>query len=96
MPIRKKKNAVERRVMEYRKSNPKLYYAFINSAKKTRNKIGPLKNDENKTVTDPKEQAELLNHQYASVFTRDWGDGEGEVRPGNGAAVDWGVRWMPR
>ena len=79
--IRNKKNAVERRVMEYRKSNPKLYYAFINSAKKTRSKIGPLKNDRNETVTDPREQAELLNRQYASVFTREWGedDDEGEA-----------------
>ena len=71
--IKNKKNSLEKKVMQSRKTCPKSFYAYINSAKKTRNKIGPLKKD-GEVVTDPKEQAEILNGQYASVFTRDDGD----------------------
>ena len=74
--IKNKKNAFERKIMKCRKSNPKSFYAYINSAKKSRNKIGPLKNEEGGTVTDPAEQAQILNKQYASVFTRSQDDGD--------------------
>ena len=52
-----------------RKDNPKMYYAFINRSRKTRSKIGPLKDGEGEQITDPKEQADLLNDYLASVFT---------------------------
>ena len=67
--IKNKKNSLERRVMTCRKSNPKIFYAYIKSAKKSRSKIGPLKNNKGVAVTDPQEQAQILNGQYASVFT---------------------------
>ena len=54
--------------MQLRKENPKLFYSFINRAKATRTKIGPLRNGD-EVVTDPKQEAELLNDYYASVFT---------------------------
>ena len=68
--IKNKKNAHERRIMACRKSNPKSFYSYINSAKKTRRKIGPLKNSEGIAVTNPRELAQILNKQYVSVFTR--------------------------
>ena len=71
--IKNKKNSLERKIMQSRKTCPKSFYAYINSAKKARSKIGPLKK-EGTVVSDPKEQAEILNGQYASVFTRDDGD----------------------
>ena len=40
--IRKRKNGHERKIAECRRSNPKMFYAFINRSKKTRNKIEPL------------------------------------------------------
>ena len=55
--------------MQSRKTCPKSFYAYINSAKKSRSKIGPLRKD-GEVITDPKDQAEILNGQYASVFTR--------------------------
>ena len=67
--IRKRKNGHERKVAECRRSNPKMFYAFINRSKKTRNKIGPLVDEQKRIVTEPKEQANVLNRQYASVFT---------------------------
>ena len=68
--IKNKKNALERKVMRCRKTNPKFFYAFINSSKKSRGKIGPLKRENGEAVTDPREMAQMLNCQYASVFTR--------------------------
>ena len=68
--IRMKKNKIEREIVECRKSNPKKYYRYINKAKVTRSKIGPLKNDQDEIVIDPKEQAVLLNRYFASVFTK--------------------------
>ena len=52
-----------------------MFYAFVNRAKKTQSKIGPLMDKNKKVITDAKQQATLLNEQYGSVFTRD----EGEV-----------------
>ena len=74
--IKNKKNSLERKVMTCRKTNPKSFYAYINSAKKTRNKIGPLKNSDGAAVTDPRELAQILNNQYVSVFTRSQDDTE--------------------
>ena len=68
--ILKKKNKVERDIVKYRTSNPKMFYRFINNARTTRSKVGPLKNDKGEIVIDPKEQAEMLNSYLASVFTR--------------------------
>lgn len=51
-------------------NNPKRFYAYISNARKTRAKIGPLKNEDGEIVADAKEQAEILNKYLASVFTR--------------------------
>ena len=67
--IRNKKNALERRVAKCRKDNPKMYYAFINRSRKTRSKIGPLTSEGKEHITDPREQAEVMNKYLASVFT---------------------------
>ena len=53
--IRNRKNALERKVVQSRKTNPKSFYAYINSAKKTRGKIGPLKNENGDLITAPRE-----------------------------------------
>ena len=67
--IRKKKNSHERKVAECRKTNPKMFYSFVNRVKKVRSKIGPLRNDEGEIVSDYMEMSNVLNKQYASVFT---------------------------
>ena len=71
--IRKRKKGLEKIIAKESKSNPKSFYAYINSGKNMRSKIGPLKgveNGETTIVADPKKQAEILNTYYASVFTR--------------------------
>ena len=68
--IRNSKNRVEKRVAKESKENPKLLYSYINSGKNMRSKIGPLKDENEELVTDPKKQAEKMNKFFASVFTR--------------------------
>jgi ribonuclease P/MRP protein subunit RPP40 len=67
--IRNRKNALERQVATDSKINPKAFYSYINSARRNRNSIGPLKID-GKLVVEPKEQAEELNRSFSSFFTR--------------------------
>ena len=67
--IRNRKNGWEKKILENRKQNPKLFYAQINRARKTRDKIAPLR-DGDRTAFEPREKAETLNKYYAKVFTR--------------------------
>lgn len=68
--IMNSKKRVEKEVMTHRKTNPKLFYAFINRSKTAPNRIGPLAKTGSNMVVDPKEQAQILNQYFASVFTR--------------------------
>ena len=55
--IRRRKKGLEKSIAREAKKNPKAYYAYVNSGKNMRNKVGPLKlheNGETKVVTDPK------------------------------------------
>ena len=75
--IRRRKKGLEKSIAREAKKNPKAYYAYVNSGKKMRNKVGPLKVDENgetKVVTDPKKQAGILNSFYSSMFTKSTGE----------------------
>ena len=72
--IRNKKNALERSIAKNRKSNPKMYFSYVNSAKRQRSRIGPLKNDDGDYIIKPKEQAEAFSRYFESVFTRSDGD----------------------
>ena len=68
--IRKSKNAWERRVVEKRETNPKLFYLQINRARKTRDGVAPLHDNGGEIIVEPQKQAEVLNSYYAQVFTR--------------------------
>ena len=76
--IRNKKNAYERNISKNRITNPKLYYSYVNSAKKNKSRFGPLKHD-GEFIVNPKEQAEMMNEFYSSVFTRS--NGESPSKP---------------
>ena len=67
--IKNKKNGLERRVINNAKTNPKGFYSYLNSAKRTKAKIGPLKS-ESEMVINPQCQATILNNYFSSVFTR--------------------------
>ena len=67
--IRNKKNALERNVAKDSKLNPKRFFSFVNSARRSRSSIGPLIKD-GVRVVEPKPKAQLLNKYFSSVFTR--------------------------
>ena len=67
--IRNKKNTLERQIAKDSKSNPKHFFSFVNSARRSRSAIGPL-NKEGVRLTDPKDKAVYMNEYFSSVFTR--------------------------
>ena len=78
--IRRRKKGLEKMVAKEAKKNPKSFFSYINAGRKMRNKIGPLK-AEGEIVVDPKRQANVLNAQYASVFTKSAGEIPKKMRP---------------
>ncbi|XP_072019330.1 uncharacterized protein [Amphiura filiformis] len=52
------------------KDKPKAFWSYIKNLRQERTGVGDLKKD-NKTVSDTKEKAEMLNHQFQSVFTKE-------------------------
>ena len=68
--IRNKKNALERDIARDRKTNPKKYFSYVNSSKRNKSRIGPLKNKEGEFIIRPKEQAEAMSEFFSSVFTK--------------------------
>ena len=71
--VRQSKNRTEREIMKYRKSDPKLFYSYVNRSKLVRNRIGPLLTPDNELISDPKHQAKILNGFFSKVFTRSSG-----------------------
>ena len=67
--IRNRKNRLERQIAKDCKTNPKRFYSFINSSRRSCSMIGPLFKD-GVQVVDPKHQAEYLNDYFSSVFSR--------------------------
>ena len=67
--IRNRKNAFERNVAKESKTNPKLFYSYINSARRNRSPIGPLLSGD-ELVVNPKAQSDVLNRYFSSVITR--------------------------
>ncbi len=67
--IRKIKRNYEKKTASEAKGNPKRFFTYIKTKKKTKSNVGPLA-DENGVVTqDNKQVAWILNKNSASVFT---------------------------
>ena len=62
----------EKTIAKEIKTNPKRFYQYANSFRKSKTKIGPLKTlagDKKSFESGPKKMAEILSAQYKSVFT---------------------------
>ena len=68
--VKNAKKKLEREVVKDAKNNPKRFYSYINNARKTKSKIGPLKRENGEIVADASEKAEMLNVFFSSVFTK--------------------------
>ena len=51
------------------KSDPKSFYAYVRSKSKTKTKVGPLIDSQNKQVEEEEQMCEILNKYFSSVFT---------------------------
>ena len=67
--IRNRKNAVEKQIARESKTNPKIFYSYVNSARRTRSVIGPLMID-GQLVVNSKDKSNAYNKYFSSVFTR--------------------------
>ena len=66
--IRNAKNNYERKIAKEGKSQPKQFYAYHKKERSNKVRVGPLRNEAKKLVTDPETQAGLLNDNYDRIF----------------------------
>ena len=59
----------ERRAVQAIKENPRFFFSYSKRHAKCKSNIGPLLDLENKLQQDPKKMADILQHQYTSVFS---------------------------
>ena len=59
----------ELKAVETIKDNPRYFYSYSKKFAKRKTTIGPLLDADNKLQQDPKKMADLLQNQYASVFS---------------------------
>ena len=73
--VRKAKLQMEKELAENAKVNPKKFWQYANSKRKTKSGIGELKttnsNGEVETAKTDKEKAEVLANFYSNLFTRE-------------------------
>ena len=50
------------------KENPKSFYKYIKGKRVTRERVGPLKDQQGHLCEDPQEMGEILNEYFSSVF----------------------------
>ena len=51
------------------KNDSKIFYAYVRSKQKVRDKVGPLENNRRNIISDGFQMAEVLNEYFSSVFT---------------------------
>lgn len=66
--IRKAKRNHEINIAKESKTNPKKFYQYVRSKKTVKEKIGPLKDDDNMYVSECKNMTTILNNFFHSVF----------------------------
>jgi len=69
--IRNAKRSFEKGLAGGNGGNSRPFYAYIKQKTKTRQGIGPLRNENKETVSEDHGMAELLNNFFSSVFTRE-------------------------
>ena len=51
------------------KNDSKIFYAYVRSKQKVRDKVGPLENNSGNIISDGFQMAEVLNEYFSSAFT---------------------------
>ncbi len=69
--IRKAKARMEREIADRKEDNGKLFRNYVKSKTKLRQPVGPLKDNQGKTISEPLEMAHELNAFFSSVFSKE-------------------------
>jgi len=69
--IRNAKRNYERKLARQSKENSRPFYAYLKRKTKSRTSVGPIRDSNGDTITDPGKMAELINNYFSSVFTRE-------------------------
>ena len=59
----------ENKVLPEIKQDPATFYSYARTFSKDRTEIGPLMDSNENLVSDSKKMAEMLSHQYSSMFS---------------------------
>ena len=65
------KTFYENKIASEVKTNPKQFWKYINKRTKSKGKIVDLLNEKGDLISDDLQKAEILNNQFASVFTKE-------------------------
>ena len=68
---RRDRLAFERNISKEIKNNNKLFWRYVNSQRKSKANIPDLERPDGSMATSDEEKAEILNNQFASVFTQE-------------------------
>ena len=67
--VHEEEKSKESRAVKNIKDNPKFFYTFAKNKKKLKATVGPLFNNLGELTHDPEEMSNILQNQYASVFS---------------------------
>ncbi|CAJ0941091.1 unnamed protein product, partial [Ranitomeya imitator] len=84
--IKAAKKETEKHIAKESKTNPKLFFNYINSKRIKTDNVGPLKNSEERMVVDDEEKANILNTFFSTVFTV-----ENEMLATGSVPQDWRI-----
>ncbi|GAB0189774.1 mitochondrial enolase superfamily member 1 [Grus japonensis] len=91
--VRKAKALIEISLARDVKDNKKSFYRYISDKRRTRENVGPLRNETGDHITRDMEKAEVLNDFFASVFTGKCLSHTAQVAKGKGR--DWENAELP-
>jgi len=69
--LRKARRKFEKKLACNIKNDSKTFYRYVRSKSRTKDIIGPLKDDRGNIVTDDGQMADILNNFFSSVFTKE-------------------------
>ena len=71
LEITKAKRIFESKLTQNIKADPKSFYSYVKSKSRTIVKVGPLKDENKRIVTDSEEMRKVLNNYFTFVFTKE-------------------------
>ena len=67
--VRWAKRSFERKLADNIKNDSKSFYAYVRSKQRTKDRVGPLKDQGGEVIIDDEVAANILNNYFSSVFT---------------------------